>query len=454
MANGDADTTDDGRGLRILIENSEYWLRNNGDLAMMEVTIARLRERWPAARIAVLTDTPALLRAYFPQAEAITVADENPWKSPTIVERIAVHAGPGRVGPPSIAWITTRILVPQKARGARRRLRRAWRELAGNPTPVSASAPRVPVTKGSFRAAEEASLLLVMGGGYLTDMDEYQARRVFNLAEHARRHGVPVAMVGQGIGPMDDPDLCALASANLPGVEFIALRERRRGPSILDRLGVPADRVLVTGDDAIELAYACREERIGNEIGLCLRVAGYSPVSSDIQETVGRVVQRAATERMAPLAPLVIAEYLRQDRRSTLPLVKGYESVRRPPGRFAHPADIAGRVASCRVMVTGAYHLAVFALSQGIPVVALTASEYYDDKFLGLGDMFEVGMAAVNLQTPDLEAVLQKAISDAWESAPAVRDRLRDRAQTQILDSRNGFERVYALPGRRHPAAR
>ena len=38
-----------------------------------------------------------------------------------------------------------------------------------------------------------------------------------------------------------------------------------------------AERVLVTGDDAIELAYHVRIDEIGSDIGLCLRVAGYAP---------------------------------------------------------------------------------------------------------------------------------------------------------------------------------
>jgi hypothetical protein len=57
---------------QILIDHSEYW-RNNGDLAMLAVTLQRIKERWPRAGIGVLTDTPLLLRAYFPEGEALTV---------------------------------------------------------------------------------------------------------------------------------------------------------------------------------------------------------------------------------------------------------------------------------------------------------------------------------------------------------------------------------------------
>jgi len=83
--------TQAARPLRILVENSEYWLRNNGDLAMLTVTLDRMHQRWPDARIAVLTDSPCLLRAYFPRAEGISVFDEDPWPPPTRLEIASTH---------------------------------------------------------------------------------------------------------------------------------------------------------------------------------------------------------------------------------------------------------------------------------------------------------------------------------------------------------------------------
>ncbi|MCF3940141.1 polysaccharide pyruvyl transferase family protein [Gordonia tangerina] len=421
---------------------------------MMQVTIDRLRERWPAARIAVLTDAPALLRAYFPNAEAITVGDKAPWSPSTLVERAAVIAGPQWVGPPMLAWLRARVWFPQKARGARRRALIRWRALIGDDTPAPPTPPRKPVTRGSFAAVESASLLLVMGGGYLADVDAAQTRRVFNLIEHAHRHAVPVAMVGQGMGPLDDPVLRTRATEVLSVVDVIALREKLQGPVLLESLDVSSDRVSVTGDDAIELAYRIRSVGLGAEIGLCLRVAGYSPISDDIQQTVGAVVRESARVRGAALAPLIIAEYRRQDRRSTLPLVRGYSPQTTPPGKYVAPEVVAERVSRCRVVVTGAYHLAVFALSQGIPVVALTASQYYDDKFLGLCDMFGGGMQVVDLREPNLEGVLSCAIAEAWDSASRVRESLRERARAQVDTSREGFERVYHLVENRRPARR
>jgi polysaccharide pyruvyl transferase WcaK-like protein len=96
-------------------------------------------------------------------------------------------------------------------------------------------------------------------------------------------------------------------------------------------------------------------------------------------------------------------------------------------------------------VVTGAYHLAVFALSQGIPVVGMTSSRYYDDKFLGLADMFGVGLTLVRLDDASLEQELADGISRSWEQAASVREELRARARQQIDACREAFARIFAL---------
>jgi polysaccharide pyruvyl transferase WcaK-like protein len=286
---------------------------------------------------------------------------------------------------------------------------------------------------------------VALGGGYLTDADPWQSARVLNVLQQASHEGVPTAMLGQGLGPIAEPTLLSRAAEVLPQVQVIALRERRRGPALLERAGVSPSRVQVTGDDAIELAWSQRPAELGRDLGACLRVAGYSPVTAGAQRAVATGMQSMARELAAGLVPVIIAEYRSQDRRSTLPLLQGCDGARRPLGRFARPRDVARQVGTCRVMVTGAYHAAVFALSQGIPVVALTSSEYYDDKFLGLGDMFGTGLELVHLDGDDLAEQLGGAIRSAWKAAPEMRPALLASAERQIATSRQAFDRVCSL---------
>lgn len=442
---------DAAESVRIVIESSEYWLRNNGDLAMLAVTVRRLRERWPQARIGVLTDAPVLLRAFHPDAEGITVLGRDPWSGPSVLTDLVARLGPGVVGPCELGVLRSRVWLRQKWQAVRRRLIR-WTDAhtggGGEDESVvfaDAAPQRRPVHHGSAAAVREASLLVVLGGGYITDSDAAQTHRVVSLIEYACDHGIPVAMVGQGIGPLEDPELRRRVAEVLPRADLIALRERRRGPEILERMGVSPVRTAVTGDDAVELAYSVRSDRLGTDLGICLRDTTYAPVSASASHAVGRVVRASAEERRATLVPLIIAEYRSQDRRTTLPIVRGGRSVAQPPRRYVVPERIAEQVSRCRVLVTGAYHLAVFGLSQGIPVVALSSTLYYDDKFMGLADMFGDGLTPVRLDDPNLSAVLRNAVGAAWASAEEIREPLRERAREQIACSREIFERVSSL---------
>ncbi|MPZ64402.1 MAG: GNAT family N-acetyltransferase [Pseudonocardiaceae bacterium] len=427
--------------IRVVIQNGEYWLCNHGDAAMLEVTIRRLRERWPDARIGVLTSAPNLLRAVEPGAEPISDRGTGDWPVTGVTARLAQRVGARVVGPAAIGRLTAMDLLGQYSGRLDQALRRV----------VGVGLPRRQVVPQDVPAAlRNASLVLAMGGGYFADVDPEQAHRTLDLLEHAGDRGIPAVMVGQGLGPLEDATLVARAARVLPQLDFIALREGLQGPELLSRLGVAVERTSVTGDDAVELGYEARQEQVGSDLGVCLRIADYSPVATQTKETVGRVVRRIAGEVGAGLVPLIISEYRSEDRRATLPLVEGFANIVPPPGRYVTPRGVAARVSRCRVLVTGAYHLGVFALSQGIPVVGLTSSRYYDGKFLGLRDMFGGGVHLVRLDEPDLDERISSAIHGAWSEATDVRRLLRERALAQIDTSKQGFERVFDIVETRH----
>lgn len=429
--------------LRVLIENAEYSLNNRGDLAMLQITVERLKQHWPHARIGVLTYQPALLRAYVPEAEAISYHGDAAWRgSPSLIGALAARVGPRVTGPMSVGWVE----MTHRPRILARRVRNSARALLSRkrngPTPTEAEPSRVPRVPA---AVEQASLVLGLGGGYMTDVDLYQSNRTLDLLERAIARRVPTAMIGQGLGPMENQELLARAGDILPKVDFIGLREGRRGPDLLRRLRVSDDRVVVTGDDAVEFAYERRRPAPGRNIGVCLRIADYSPVAASSRDVVGQVVRRSAAGLSAGLVPLIVSEDRAEDRRSTLPLLAGYPDVTPPIHRFGTSGELAAQVATCRILVTGAYHVAVFAMSQGIPVVGLSASQYYDDKLGGLRALFGDGMEVVTLNQDNLARDLAAAIERAWDRAPEVREHLRASARAQIAASRAGLNRVFQL---------
>jgi len=103
------------------------------------------------------------------------------------------------------------------------------------------------------------------------------------------------------------------------------------------------------------------------------------------------------------------------------------------------PESVIRQVGRCRVVVTGSYHAGVFALSQGIPVVGLSKSAYYRDKFAGLAEQFEVGCIVVNLSETDLPDQLEHAIARLWDEAPSLREPLLRSAERQIAASQEAF---------------
>ncbi|MHC4692610.1 MAG: polysaccharide pyruvyl transferase family protein, partial [Planctomycetota bacterium] len=113
----------------------------------------------------------------------------------------------------------------------------------------------------------QADLVAASGGGYITDVFENDAMRFLSVLDIAIQSGKPTALFGHGIGPLRSPRLLTKAKTVLPFVDLIALREKRAGLPILESLGVASDRVTTTGDDAIELAYEARTEKLGTKIG-------------------------------------------------------------------------------------------------------------------------------------------------------------------------------------------
>lgn len=265
--------------------------------------------------------------------------------------------------------------------------------------------------------------------------------------------------MGQGVGPLEDPARRARAREVLPTVGLVSLREGRTGPALLAGAGVRADRILVTGDDAVEPALRASRGDVteSNAIGLSLRVADYSGVSEDTAADVSAAVACFAERRGAGVAPIAISTHpaerdaaavgssLAADARGDVaPAPAVALATADPPGHDAVAAAIAA-TGRCRVVVAGSYHAAVFALAQGIPALGVAASGYYADKLHGLSERFGAGCAVVDLREPAAGDRLGAELDALWERAPALRDELVAAAEGQVASGRAAYERLAAL---------
>jgi polysaccharide pyruvyl transferase WcaK-like protein len=278
----------------------------------------------------------------------------------------------------------------------------------------------------------------------MTDATAEHAATVLATLALARSGDIPTAMMGQGIGPLDHPGLRARARAVLPGVGLIALREGIRGPALLQQLGVPAGRVLVTGDDAIEAAMRATPAQPGAGLGINIRLSANAGVGPGILEVLRPLLAEEARRRGTTLVPVPIGSDAR-DAAVLQEFVNPSELTEL--SRLDTPGKVIAQVGRCRVLLSGAYHAAVFALAQGIPVIGLAETEYYRWKFEGLRALFGEGCEIVTLDEPDLPVRLTRVLAGVWERADAVRDGLRHAAAAQVERSTEAYRRLPALLG-------
>jgi colanic acid/amylovoran biosynthesis protein len=408
--------------MRILVEPSDYVLLNSGDTAMLEVAVSRLSALRPDAVIEVLTDIP----------------DRYPFLGPNVQPLGAS----GRH-----AFIARRMRLREQPPGFlinRQSVRRWIRKVVG--VPGDSKAAKIEAFVDHVRRAD---LVVATGMGGITDAFPEYTLGLLTTVELAIRHGAVTAMMGQGIGPLTKPDLIAHAKQILPKVDLISLRERRASEPLLRSLGVPADRIMTTGDDAIEMAYDARvgAGQPGRGLGINLRAALYAEVDATMVVDIRNAIQQAAHLLGAPLIPVPISRFPGEADHVTISALLSSGTGEKADGGVSidSPRKVIDQIRMCRAVVTGSYHAAVFAMAMGVPVVGLGRSSYYIDKFYGLAEQFGGGCEVVRLEVPVVESTIVEAIERAWRSADAMRPQLLAAAAHQVELSRAAYRKLNDL---------
>jgi len=415
----------------IFLEHSGHALTNLGDAAMLQAAVARLAARFPGAVIRVPTSPPERLARLCAQASALPS------------DGIRALTGLG--------YLPFRHRLPRRAGSGAARLEARLR--GARPEWLDALAlRRAGPESGEGRDAAEvlaaldgAALFVAGGGGFVTDAFPDKAWASLTLLRRAQRRRIPTALVSQGIGPLEDPPLRALAARTLGRADFVALRERRSGPALLEKLGVDARRVTVTGDDAVGAAHAARRTSEGTALGVNLRSAAYAGLDAGSMAAIGAAIRRLAGELRAPILPVPIALDAAGSDAAAIRDAVG-EMIETEPDP-ADPAGAIARAARCRVVVTASYHAAVFALAQGIPAVGVSRTRYYADKLLGLSEMFGPGAEVVALDESAWEERLSVSVRDLWRRAGEWRPGLLAAAAEQVRLQEEAYGRVASLAG-------
>jgi polysaccharide pyruvyl transferase WcaK-like protein len=367
--------------MQILVDQSAYELVNIGDIAMVQSCIIRLRQLWPDAEIKVVARDLERLHAF--------CSDVVP------IERRSGHPGL-RLVPPRYRPVWDSISPYLSGCISRMRL------------PGSEPHSAVP-------AVRSADIVVAAGGGYLTDAFWLHATGILGLLSLAQRLGKPTAMFGQGIGPISQRALRIQARTVLPRLNVLGLREGNVGPDLALSFGVRPATLKVSGDEALELTSRT-DVSSGNALGVNLRVSGYAGVDPVVAAAIGDLLLESANDLQAPLVALPVC---RGPAGEDLQAIRALFNHRDSNTKIilddiSTPAEFIDAAASCRVIVTGSYHAAVFGLAQGVPAIGLTKSSYYDAKFAGLRALFPSACTAISLSRPDYATRLRSAVIDAW----------------------------------------
>jgi colanic acid/amylovoran biosynthesis protein len=417
---------------RIILEPGSYGCHNMGDVAMMQVAVTRLNELWPHAQIEVVTAQPDLLSHYCPSVSPLSVNARNAWLSGRSLIDGIHRKLPARIS--------------ASLQNVERQLWLRCPEVTELGVQLKAKLRhRILDSPSNFRKQlTRADLLVVSGMGGLNDAFADSAFPLLDELEFALQAGIPVFAFGQGIGPIADTALLARAGAVLPRLALISLREGYTGLPLLESLGVPQDRIFVTGDDAIEVAYDRRPLSIGSLIGINLRLAGYAGTGEAIVDKLREPLHHAARMLNSSLISVPISLHRSDsDIVSVNKLLGGQRHG--PQAAIDAPEDVILQIGRCRIVVTGSYHGGVFALAQGIPIVGLVQSTYYEQKFTGLQQQFPGGCRIIDFRRPVNSGDIQNMICDLWESAEQVREPLLKAAVHQVELSRAAYQAARLL---------
>ncbi len=397
---------------------------------MMYIALIRLRALWPDATIHVLTDDPNQLADFCPQIQPMLATGRHAWVQSGIVNSGVYRQLKDQFKIPF--RILRRTLKGSSPPIARQDASREVRTVAGADSGDIAR---------YLDAVRETDLFIVTGMGGITDAFPEYAFGLLKTLDLAIESGAMTAMVGQGIGPLERRDLITVAKRVLPKIDFISLRERLRGMPLLKRLGVDLKRVVVTGDDAIELANKHHPEAIGNHLGVNVRRATYSALNSTDMDRLRAPVHSIIQNLGCPVISVPVSRRAEEsDSQSFADFLGSHADVTETVETITSPMRLINQIGRCRLVIAGSYHAAVFALSQGIPAIGLAGNAYYIQKFEGLADQFGLGCEIIRFNEKGFEEKLKSAAIRMWDMAEELRPRLLDRAAQQVSASKAAYE--------------
>jgi polysaccharide pyruvyl transferase CsaB len=270
-----------------------------------------------------------------------------------------------------------------------------------------------------WKALTNARLLISGGGSLVQDVTSVRSALYYlGTMLTASLRGVPVVVVGQGIGPIRRRWVRRVAAAVFNRVQAISVRDRETVRTLAS-LGV---RVPVhQGADLALLAPAAPPERgrtllaacgISAEAGILAVAIRPWPHLQRVAD-LGAAIKQFAVRRGLQIIVLPFDRQRDQVVSATLAAGTGGRVV-----ETASPADLLA-VVGCTHLVLGVrLHSLVFAAAQSVPAVGLA----YDPKVQAFAE--DAGLPDV-LPSNASPGAVQDALEQVWAQRAAVQARLR-----------------------------
>lgn len=334
---------------------------------------------------------------------------------------------------------------------------RSWQQMRPQESPVG-------LTARSEQLLAETDLVIATGGDLHTS-DYGVSTPYLRALTAAQQRDIPIAMIGQSVGPFDDPADAEAWLTVAARCHLLTVRESVSHGYLVGKLGLPEHHVQLSSDPAFLLPTATDERT-----SAVLRPLGLTPEDAYICLAPSQGITRFSTlEEVQHAAALTrLATYLARTRKMPVVLLphchdsRPHNDDRLLAARIAEAAGVAqvmalpgaltasdykGVLSQAELVISERLHAAIGALSSGVPAIAIGHSH----KFNGVlaetyGDTVEVDdiHADVRAFAQD-NSVIDRIVHGT--DATVLGTTLQQRLPLIIERARSDFARINQLLG-------
>ncbi|MFD6227013.1 polysaccharide pyruvyl transferase family protein [Streptomyces sp. NPDC060232] len=334
---------------------------------------------------------------------------------------------------------------------------RSWQQMRPQESPSELSARRE-------RLLADTDLVIATGGDLHTS-DYGVSTPYLRALIAAQQRGIPTVMIGQSVGPFDDSSDAEAWLTVADRLQLLTVRESVSHRYVVDKLGLPEQRVSLSSDPAFLLSAATSES-----VSAVLSHLGLTPGEPYVCVAPSQGITRfSALEEARHLAALtrLVTSFVRtwdmpvllvphchdsrshnDDRILAARIAEAFGSpqVKVLPGALS-ASDYKGILARAELVVSERLHAAIGALSSGVPAIAIGHSH----KFNGVlaetyGDSVDVAGIHMDVRAfAEDPSVIDRLVNDT--DAAGLRAILRQRLPLITDRAHDDFARIRKLLG-------